>query len=125
MVRFGSKTVMTAPKRYFRSTPNNGHHQTGPLGPVRARKRHSEWVDVNSKVRFRSRNKGFVATRLTETASLQLNVVTTKADRPLALLIVNAAVVTYWDCWSKVALYESVPSDHKERVLARKEKEGR
>jgi hypothetical protein len=36
MVRFGSKTVMTAPKRYFRSTPNNGHHQTGPLGPVRA-----------------------------------------------------------------------------------------
>ena len=35
-VRLGSKTVLTAPKRYFRSTPNNGHHQTGPLGPVRA-----------------------------------------------------------------------------------------
>src|SRR3982074_341862 len=32
----GSKTVLTAPKRYFQSTPNNGHHQTDPLGPGRA-----------------------------------------------------------------------------------------
>ena len=24
---------------YFRSTPNNGHHQTGPVGPFRAQKR--------------------------------------------------------------------------------------
>jgi hypothetical protein len=28
--RNGSKTVLTAPKRHFRSTPNNGHRQTGP-----------------------------------------------------------------------------------------------
>jgi hypothetical protein len=35
--------------------------------------------------------------------------VTTKGRPSLALLIVNAAVVTYWDCCSKVALYRSVP----------------
>src|ERR1017187_8239777 len=32
----GSKTVLTALKRHFRSTPNNGHQQTGPVGPFRA-----------------------------------------------------------------------------------------
>jgi hypothetical protein len=26
----------TVPKRHFRSTPINGHHQTVPAGPVRA-----------------------------------------------------------------------------------------
>ena len=26
VVRLGSKTVLTAPKRHFRSNPNNGHH---------------------------------------------------------------------------------------------------
>jgi hypothetical protein len=31
-----SKTVLTAPKRHFPSTPNNGHHQADPVGPVRA-----------------------------------------------------------------------------------------
>jgi hypothetical protein len=36
-VRFGSKTVLAALKCEFRSTPINGHHQTGPVGPVRAR----------------------------------------------------------------------------------------
>jgi hypothetical protein len=35
-VRLGSKPVLTAPKRHFRSTPANGHRQTGPVGPVRA-----------------------------------------------------------------------------------------
>ena len=39
-VRDGSKTVLTAPKRHFRSTPINGHRQTGPVGPIRAMKRH-------------------------------------------------------------------------------------
>ena len=29
-VRRGSKAVLTAPKRDFRSTPNNGHHRTAP-----------------------------------------------------------------------------------------------
>jgi hypothetical protein len=33
---FGSKTVLAALKYDFRSTPINGHHQTGPAGPVRA-----------------------------------------------------------------------------------------
>jgi hypothetical protein len=28
----GSKTVLTALKRYFRSTSNNGHRQTGTVG---------------------------------------------------------------------------------------------
>jgi hypothetical protein len=35
-VRVGSKTVLTASKHDFRSTPNNGHHQTGPVGPFGA-----------------------------------------------------------------------------------------
>jgi|SRR5258706_2822902 hypothetical protein len=39
-VRLGSETVLTAPKRHFRSTPNNGRHQTGPVGPVGANRRH-------------------------------------------------------------------------------------
>jgi hypothetical protein len=30
------KTVLTAPKRHFRSTNMNGHRQTGPVGPFRA-----------------------------------------------------------------------------------------
>ena len=34
--RFGSKRVLTTPKRHFRFAPINGHHQTGPVGPVRA-----------------------------------------------------------------------------------------
>jgi hypothetical protein len=34
--RGGSKTVLAAPKRHFRSTPNNRHQQTGPVGPVGA-----------------------------------------------------------------------------------------
>ena len=38
-VRVGSKTVLTTPQRDFRSTPINGHQQTGPTGPVRARRR--------------------------------------------------------------------------------------
>ena len=43
----GSTTVLTAPKRHFWSTPNNGHDQTGPVGPLgatngsrRSRQRH-------------------------------------------------------------------------------------
>jgi hypothetical protein len=35
-VSSGSKTVLTAPKHHFRSTPINGHRQTCPVGPVRA-----------------------------------------------------------------------------------------
>jgi hypothetical protein len=31
-----SKPVLTLSKVDFRSTPNNGHHQTGRVGPVRA-----------------------------------------------------------------------------------------
>jgi hypothetical protein len=38
-VGIGSKTVLAALKCDFRSTPINGHHQTGPVGPVRARAR--------------------------------------------------------------------------------------
>ena len=34
---FGSKTVLMAPKYDFRFTLNNGHRQTGAIGPVRAR----------------------------------------------------------------------------------------
>jgi len=34
-VRLGSETVLTASKRHFRSTPNNGRHQTGPVGANR------------------------------------------------------------------------------------------
>ena len=33
----GLGPVLTASKRHFRSTPNNGHHQTGPVGPFGAR----------------------------------------------------------------------------------------
>jgi len=36
----GSKPVLTAPKRHFRSTPLNGHRETGPVGPVGANKQH-------------------------------------------------------------------------------------
>ena len=39
---FGSTTVLTAPERRFRSTPMNGHHQVGPVGPVRANIRSRE-----------------------------------------------------------------------------------
>src|SRR5260221_14679328 len=35
----GSTTVLMAAKRDFRSTSKNGHHQTGPVGPVRAKSR--------------------------------------------------------------------------------------
>jgi hypothetical protein len=35
-VSVGSKPVLTAPNRDFRVTPSNGHHQVGPVGPVRA-----------------------------------------------------------------------------------------
>jgi len=31
-----SKPVLTAPNRHFRSTPNNGRHLTGPVGPFGA-----------------------------------------------------------------------------------------
>src|SRR5258708_9061781 len=40
-VRVGSKTVLAAPKRHFRSTPNNGRHHVGRVGPFRARSGHS------------------------------------------------------------------------------------
>src|ERR1035437_7782826 len=36
MAALRSKAVLTAPKRHFRFAPINGHHQTGPVGPVRA-----------------------------------------------------------------------------------------
>ena len=36
-VRSGSKAVITDLKCDFRSTPNNGHHQTGPIGPFGAK----------------------------------------------------------------------------------------
>ena len=36
MAAKGSKPVLTAPNRDFRVTPSNGHHQVGPVGPVRA-----------------------------------------------------------------------------------------
>lgn len=38
-VAFGSKAVLTAPKRDFRSPPNSGHQPTGPVG---ARSRHAK-----------------------------------------------------------------------------------
>ena len=38
-VRCGSTTVLTAPKRDFRSTPNNGQSQTDLVGPFGANKR--------------------------------------------------------------------------------------
>ncbi len=41
MAALRSKTVLTAPKRHFRFAPINGHHQTGPVGPVRAKRRRS------------------------------------------------------------------------------------
>ena len=44
----GSKTVLTAPKRDFRSTQNNGHRQTGPVGPFSANKRHRATTCVRS-----------------------------------------------------------------------------
>jgi hypothetical protein len=36
-VRFGSKTALKAPQHDFRFTPNNGHLQASPAGPVCAR----------------------------------------------------------------------------------------
>jgi hypothetical protein len=39
-VAYGSITVLTARKRDFRSTPNNGHRDVGRVGPLRARTRH-------------------------------------------------------------------------------------
>jgi len=36
--RSWSKTVLPALNRHFRSYPGNGHNQTGPVGPVRARR---------------------------------------------------------------------------------------
>ena len=35
--RDGSKPVLTAPKRHFRSAPINGHRQIGPAGPLGAK----------------------------------------------------------------------------------------
>jgi hypothetical protein len=37
LVRSGSIAVLTAPKCPFRSTPNNGHKRTGPVGPFGAK----------------------------------------------------------------------------------------
>jgi len=39
-VAYGSDSDLTAPKRDFRFAPINGHQQTGPVGPVRAKERH-------------------------------------------------------------------------------------
>jgi hypothetical protein len=36
MFETGPKTVPTAPKRHVPVNPSNGHHQVGPVGPVRA-----------------------------------------------------------------------------------------
>jgi len=35
-LRSGSKASVCRSASHFRSTPINGHHQTGPIGPVRA-----------------------------------------------------------------------------------------
>ena len=44
----GSKAALIAPKRHFRSTPNNGHGQTGPACLKGANRRHgrSPWLEV-------------------------------------------------------------------------------
>jgi len=39
-VRLGSKAALTAPKRHFRITPRNGHHQVGRVSPIGANRRH-------------------------------------------------------------------------------------
>jgi hypothetical protein len=36
----GSTTVLTIPKLHFRSTTNNGYHQTGPVGAFRHKTGH-------------------------------------------------------------------------------------
>jgi hypothetical protein len=38
--RLRSKTVLTTPKRDFRSSPTNGRCKSGSVGPVRANRRH-------------------------------------------------------------------------------------
>jgi hypothetical protein len=35
-VRSGSKAILRAQQRRFRSNPVNGHHLTGSIGPIRA-----------------------------------------------------------------------------------------
>ena len=39
-VRLGSNSEAESHSRRVRSTPMNGHRQTGPTGPFRARSRH-------------------------------------------------------------------------------------
>jgi hypothetical protein len=44
----GSFATFSPWSGHFRSTPNNGHHQTGPVGPVRANKRHRSRMAAQS-----------------------------------------------------------------------------
>jgi hypothetical protein len=45
-----TQAVLTAPKRHFRSTPINGHHRTGTIGPVRAIKRRHQTKHTISRI---------------------------------------------------------------------------
>ena len=42
------KTEVWHPVGHFRSTPINGHRQTGPVGPFRANSRHHPWHPVKA-----------------------------------------------------------------------------
>ena len=60
--RSESTAVLTVPNRHFWSTPMNGHHQTGPVGPVgqnRKSPRHSmtsSAIESNPDERVRPSN---------------------------------------------------------------------
>ena len=43
MSQMGQKRSSRPPKCHFRSTPNNGHHHVGRVGPFRARSRLIKW----------------------------------------------------------------------------------
>jgi hypothetical protein len=57
-VSFGSKTVLTAPKRDFRPTSKNGHHSTAPACQFRANKRHRGQLFHDSSARASDVNGG-------------------------------------------------------------------
>ena len=52
-VAFGSKTVLTAPKRHVRVTPRNGQHQVGPVGPVHAKPGRTQSEQMSSELVLR------------------------------------------------------------------------
>ncbi len=90
-----------------------------------ARKRHSEWVDVNSKVRFRSRNKEVLLLRGHRNRKSPTERRDDQGGPSFSVIHSERCGRNLLGLLFEGGSLRECPSDHKERVLARREKEGR